>query len=1269
MNFKTSVTMAMTFGSLLISARADITNGLVLYYNLDQTTGSTVSDSSGLGNNGTIQNFTDDLVWTKGWINGGLFLTNNAAGVTNYILVPDAASLSFTNENTFTLAAWIKTTSAQRNGSGIIARGSGGGGEQYDLDVQGNRYRVVVRNAARTATTATATVAPANNVWQHVAAVYDGTNTISKTIKIYLNGILNISVTNNANLTSLLPTNHVVTIGARQLSTTDYNLVVTNTALDEVRIYNRPLSASDIYDLYSLNGRVAVITTQPRSVTNYEGDYAAFAVGIDNNNSTLPVGYQWKSNGVPISGATNTTLVLTNVQLAWSGLYSVSISNVIGITNSAIAYLQAQPLPAPNITANLAGYWKLDDASGSLTAADSSGNGNSGTLTGFADLSSVWISGLTNGALSFNGDASTANVVAIPSVGNPGPAVLDFSSNPAFTLSAWVKASLPQTNGAAIICRGSGGGGEQYALDVNTGTYRFYVRNTNAASVNLTTTIGPNGTWQHVAAVFDAINNIMNFYVNGQLVNLTVAPTSLNTNTHEVSIGNRQSGAATAYNLPLTGALDDVRIYGRALTLADIQALYATGGLYPPAFTIHPTGGSLYIGDAFTLSGTVSGTFPIAFQWRKNGTNFIGATNSLLTFTNIQLSDAGAYTLFASNTYGMDTSAVAVVQVSHFDLTNALAGFWKFDDGTGVAAADSSGNGNIGSLNGFAGDDSQWVLGRIAGALNYNADGAGATVVTVPDAATLNFDTTLKFSLAVWVRGPAAQTSSAGIIAKGTGGGGEAYALDVFGGVFRFFVRNAAGTATALSSPVAPNGRWQHVVAVYDGVAATMRIYVNGQLVTSSTAPTSLLLNSHEVSIGSRQSAAAAYNLPFTGRIDDARIYGRALNAFQVQELYSLASPLAPVIYTQPQSVSRYVGDNVTFTVSAEGDDPLTFQWQKNGTNLVGATTVSLTLSNVNFGDAGSYRLAVTNLLGNKNSASAVLTVLAVPLPDLTNLLVAYWTFDEASGLSLADASGNLNSATLYDFPLDDSQWVTNGGVLGGALHFTNAVNPNYRVATDAALNGLQNGNQFTFSFWARRDPGAAGVNPRFFAPVAGQNWVLWTPGRGVGFFTPLASTEPAIDTWHHFVVLFDRLAGAYSLYVDGVLQVAEAAGYSRTDPSSQQWFIGHSESATSTSDSWTGLLDEARIYNRLLTLNDVRALYFMVGQPQLRVVNNGGSVSLSWPVGAVGFHLQGAGALAGPGSAWTNVSPTPVVSADGIRQTVTEDLTAGTKFYRLQKP
>jgi hypothetical protein len=1597
MNLKTILALTLATGSLLLNARADITNGLVLYFNLNEGSGTNVNDSSGLGNNGTIINSAGSAQWTSGWVVGGLTVNSPIPANTNYISVPDAPTLNVTSQNTFTLAAWVKMPNTQLSGAAVIAKGTGGGGEEYVLDVNANRYRLVVRTSGGAATTLSTTVAPANNLWQHVAAVFDGTNTVSKTIRLYLNGQQNNAVTNNVNFASLKASSNPVVIGCRQAASAAYGLLVTNTTFDEVRIYNRPLSASDVYELYALNGRLPAITTQSRSVTNYVGDYAAFNVGIDNNNSTLPVGYQWQWYGTNLPGATAATLVLTNVQLANIGPYSCVLSNIIGITNSATAYLQVQPLPTPNIASGLVGYYEFDDAPGSSAAADSSGNGNPGALIGYLDYTACWVTGLTNGALSFNADtnALTVDLVAIPAVGTPAPPMLDFYSSQALTLAAWVKGTLPQTNGGAIIAKGTGNGGEQYVLDVGASsgtTYRFYVRDTNGLAWVLNTSVSPNGAWQHLSATFDATNGIMDFYVNGQLVNLTVAPASLNTNSHEVSIGNRQSALA-AYNLPFSGAIDDVRLFNRALTSADVAALYAAGGLYPPSFAIQPQGASLYVGQDYTFSAALGGTAPIRYQWKTNGVSLVGATNLTLVLTNVQLANAATYTLWATNAYGFTNSQPAVLQVTNFYLTNMLAAWWTFDDGagttavdssanvnngtlinfpgdnsgwvpgrlgsalnfintaatpqehvaipdspslnfdgtlqftltawvngalaqsnsaaiickgtasggeqycldanggsvsgayrffcrnaagavtqvqltntptgqwqhlavafdgvagfirmyvngqlvataaapasllanahevsignrpntadvynipftgqiddvriytralsatdvqalyaqapflpvvfytqpvgsarwvgdtfllsvfadgtppltyqwqkggtnvpgattssllftnlqltdagnyslqvsnaagpsnsaiaalsvsvfdlsntvaywtfndgSGTTAADASGNGNPGTLNSFPDDNSEWITGRIAGGLKFNADASGADYVSVPDAPALNFDTRLTFSLAAWVRGPATgQANGASIICKGTGAGGEQFSLDshtdlVTAG-YRLYVYNASHASFALPSTVAPTGRWQHLVGVFDGFLGTLQLYVNGQLVASGAGSTSLQANTHEVSIGNRQSGAAtAYNLPFTGIIDDVRIYNRALQSNEVQQLYALAGTLGPIVYTQPQSVTNYAHGSASFSSDADGTGALSYQWLKNGATIPGATTASLSMADLQLADAGSYSVRVTDANTSVLSSNASLTVLPLPAPDLTTELIAYWAFDETNGVTAYDSSGRANDALLLDFPPGDAQWMP--GVIGGALHFSNGGDityTNYRVGTANGLT-LDNSDQFTFSFWAKLDPGPTGVNPRFITPINGQNWVLWSPSRGVGFYVPANSTQPSIDTWHHFVVLFNRLAGTYSLFVDGARQVTDAGGYARTDPTSPvpaQWFIGHSENAASPIDSWTGLLDDLRVYNRLLNYNDIQALYLLAGAPRMSVTNNGNSVTVSWPAVAAGFHLQSAGAVTS-GVVWSNEPATPVPAADGASESLTFSDQAVARFYRLQKP
>src|SRR6184192_857629 len=105
MNLKTSLALALTLGSLLGGARADITNGLVLYLPLEETSGTTVHDRSPNGFIGAITNMISDSQWQDGWITNGLNLNQN---ITNMLIrFPDAPALNFTSSGTFTIAMWV----------------------------------------------------------------------------------------------------------------------------------------------------------------------------------------------------------------------------------------------------------------------------------------------------------------------------------------------------------------------------------------------------------------------------------------------------------------------------------------------------------------------------------------------------------------------------------------------------------------------------------------------------------------------------------------------------------------------------------------------------------------------------------------------------------------------------------------------------------------------------------------------------------------------------------------------------------------------------------------------------------------------------------------------------------------------------------------------------------------------------------------------------------------------------------------------------------
>lgn len=96
-----------------------------------------------------------------------------------------------------------------------------------------------------------------------------------------------------------------------------------------------------------------------------------------------------------------------------------------------------------------------------------------------------------------------------------------------------------------------------------------------------------------------------------------------------------------------------------------------------------------------------------------------------------------------------------------------------------------------------------------------------------------------------------------------------------------------------------------------------------------------------------------------------------------------------PAITTPPQNQSVLAGQTATFSVTATGSPPLSYQWLFSGTNLAGATTNPFTLANVQLTNAGNYSVVITNLVGSVTSSAASLTVL------FTNPAVfAQWNFN-----------------------------------------------------------------------------------------------------------------------------------------------------------------------------------------------------------------------------------------------------------------------------------
>lgn len=206
------------------------------------------------------------------------------------------------------------------------------------------------------------------------------------------------------------------------------------------------------------------------------------------------------------------------------------------------------------ITNGLIAWWKLDDASGT-TASDSSGNGNAGTNT--SALFPKWTNGVAAGGLYFGG----ANYIRIPD--NSG---LMFGTND-FSISFWAKGvPLTGVGGTVLAKSGYGVGANDWAFYVLSGNLVFRVNYINLFNQPFPTS--ETNSWTHL--VFERNNGVDKGFFN-TVATSTNADTGNYNATTTLSIGFPTGAGSSGY---LTGTLDDIRIYNRALSATEVTNIF-----------------------------------------------------------------------------------------------------------------------------------------------------------------------------------------------------------------------------------------------------------------------------------------------------------------------------------------------------------------------------------------------------------------------------------------------------------------------------------------------------------------------------------------------------------------------------------------------------------------------------------------------------------------------------------------------------------------------
>jgi hypothetical protein len=177
--------------------------------------------------------------------------------------------------------------------------------------------------------------------------------------------------------------------------------------------------------------------------------------------------------------------------------------------------------------------------------------------------------------------------------------------------------------------------------------------------------------WTHVAVVYQ--NKQPTLYVNGLQVR-----TGQTSSRSFVYPSLRLGGFLMSPDYGhFAGLLDEVSIYSRALSIAEIAAICnagSAGKCKAPVISVQPQSRTIVVGSSLQLGPTADGPAPLSYQWQKNGVNLTGFTNRLCTLVGVFTNDVGAYSVTISNVFGVTTSSNATLTVNAMTVPPVLAG-------------------------------------------------------------------------------------------------------------------------------------------------------------------------------------------------------------------------------------------------------------------------------------------------------------------------------------------------------------------------------------------------------------------------------------------------------------------------------------------------------------------------------------------------------------------------------------------------------------------
>ena len=776
------------------------------------------------------------------------------------------------------------------------------------------------------------------------------------------------------------------------------------------------------------------IVNQPRTITtptNTSVQFSVSACGVP------PYFYQWFKDGSALSGAVNSTLSLSSVQLADAGVYTVTISNSAGVVLSEPAHLYVQVPPLivnPPISLTATAFSRV---SFSVQAGPTPPFQFQWRFAGVA------IPGATNGELVIpnvqpeqEGDYS---VLVVNTAGSIVSSAAHLTLQiPAHVVSQPLSMTVLSATSNAFVAT---------VIGSRPITYQWFYNGAPIAGTLATITGGVSSPTNILYRILSAATN--------------------------------QNGA---YTVALTNQ------YGWDVSQPALFTVSVKPQVVqqPPHLLASP-------GETVVMTATASGTQPMFARWRKSagtmGTyvQLPGNTASLvlskLSLTNLggydavftnylnkestaQMSQRGYLTMVKpppATRLGPEGSTVALSAIVNTATTNFYS--WEFNGATLARGSNVLSGSTVAllttntlSLSNLSdaqlGTYTYWVTNY--GRYKQTNDSVVSTN-WIPQGEPRSFDVTVGFGIQidppVVVISPTNRTVLQGASTNSVvvAAGSMPVTYQWFRDTELVFSTNSSSTTNALSLPsIQPGEAGDYFVTVSNAAG----------VVTSDVATITVLwapvINTQPQSMDAFQGGLAVFSVAADGTaplryqwhretIRLANETNSTVQVFNVQatnlgrywvsitnnygwttsQLARLSFPTAPTVVTQPVSVAVAAGATATFTVGAAGSQPFTYQWYFGETPVSGGIDATLSLPGVQPDQAGGYKVIVANSAGSVTSSVATLTVTAGAAPQIDT--------QPADLVAIAGRTAAFSVAVSGGGPYT-YQWYKDGALLGGSI-------------------------------------------------------------------------------------------------------------------------------------------------------------------------------------------------------------------------------------------